>query len=119
MASRSGHVRTVVQIMTQRHDEQLGDLMHAVEADDLPARHSLLVALRRDRAAVTARADPALEFRPSRRQRQLDQDHRTTNVWPSQLPIATQTNPVPRMTATRSSPEPNYVSVRPSQLGNL
>jgi transposase len=50
----AGHVRNFAQMMAQRRGTQLRPWMHAVEADNLPALHSLIVGLRRDEAAVTA-----------------------------------------------------------------
>jgi hypothetical protein len=50
----AGHVRAFAQMMAQRHGHQLADWMRAVDGDDLPALHSLVVGLRRDLAAVTA-----------------------------------------------------------------
>lgn len=54
LAAAAAHVCAFAQMMAQRHGDQLRDWMHAVEADNLPALHSLIVGLRRDEAAVTA-----------------------------------------------------------------
>ena len=41
-------------MMRELGGERLDGWMHAVEADDLPALHTLVAGLRRDHAAVTA-----------------------------------------------------------------
>ncbi|WP_444543363.1 transposase [Micromonospora sonchi] len=48
------HVRDFADLMRKRRGERLLDWMQRVEADDLPALHSLITGLRRDLDAVTA-----------------------------------------------------------------
>ncbi len=47
------HVNAFAVMMCQRTGQRLPEWMAAVEADDLPALHSLVSGLRRDQAAVT------------------------------------------------------------------
>jgi len=49
----AAHVNAFATLMCQRRGEQLTSWMAAVEADDLPALHTLVTSLRRDHAAVT------------------------------------------------------------------
>jgi transposase len=54
LEATAGHVNTFAVMMCQRTGEQhLAGWMDAVQADDLPALHSLAASLRRDQAAVT------------------------------------------------------------------
>ncbi|GLW35204.1 transposase [Actinoplanes regularis] len=48
------HVAAFAAIMRELGGERLDGWLHAVEADDLPAPHTLVTGLRRDHAAVTA-----------------------------------------------------------------
>jgi transposase len=48
------HVAAFAAMMRELGGERLDGWMHAVEADDLPAPHTLVTSLRRDHAAVTA-----------------------------------------------------------------
>jgi transposase len=48
------HVRDFADLMHTHHGDQLPDWMHRVEADHLPALHSLVTGLHRDLAAVIA-----------------------------------------------------------------
>lgn len=54
LTATARHVRDFATMMATRHGDQLTDWMRTVQADDLPALHSLIVGLRRDQAAVTA-----------------------------------------------------------------
>jgi transposase len=53
LEATAGHVNAFASMMCQRTGEQLPAWMEAVQADDLPALHSLVASLRRDQAAVT------------------------------------------------------------------
>jgi transposase len=48
-----GHVAEFAAMLRNLRGEQLNDWMQAVQADDLPALHSLITGLRRDQLAVT------------------------------------------------------------------
>lgn len=48
------HVAAFAVMMRELGGERLDSWMHVVEADDLPALHTLVTGLRRDHAAVTA-----------------------------------------------------------------
>lgn len=50
----AGHVRDFADLMNKHQGDRLPDWMQRVQADNLPALHSLLTGLRRDLAAVTA-----------------------------------------------------------------
>lgn len=50
----AGHVRDFADLMNEHHGDRLPDWMLRVQADNLPALHSLIVGLRRDLDAVTA-----------------------------------------------------------------
>jgi hypothetical protein len=50
----AGHVRDFADLMNKHHGDRLPDWMLRVQADDLPALHSLVTGLRRDLDAVTA-----------------------------------------------------------------
>ena len=54
LTALAGHVRDFAQMMVTRYGQRLDQWMAAVNADDLPALHSLTIGLRRDHAAVTA-----------------------------------------------------------------
>lgn len=54
LAATAAHVHDFAQIMATRQGGRLSDWMRGVDADDLPALHSLTIGLRRDEAAVTA-----------------------------------------------------------------
>ena len=50
----AGHVRDFADLMNKHRGDRLPDWMLRVQADNLPALHSLITGLRRDLAAVTA-----------------------------------------------------------------
>jgi transposase len=50
----AGHVRDFADIMNKHRGDRLPDWMQRVQADNLPALHSLVTGLRRDLDAVTA-----------------------------------------------------------------
>jgi hypothetical protein len=50
----AGHVRDFADLMNKRRDDRLSDWMLRVQADNLPALHSLVTGLRRDLDAVIA-----------------------------------------------------------------
>lgn len=50
----AGHVRDFAELMNKHRGDRLLDWMHRVQADNLPALHSLVKGLRRDLDAVTA-----------------------------------------------------------------
>ncbi len=54
LTALAGHVRDFAQMMATREGQRLNQRVAAVDADDLPALHSLTTGLRRDHAAVTA-----------------------------------------------------------------
>jgi Homeodomain-like domain len=105
----AAHVTSFAEMMTNRTGEhQLEGWLAAVEADDQPHLHSFAAGIRRDQAAVTARAYPALQLRRGRGQRQPDQDAQTPDVRPRPLRPATQArHPPPRVNPiTEFAPEP-------------
>lgn len=50
----AGHVRDFADLMNKHRGDRLPDWMQRVQADNLPALHSLVTGLRRDLAAATA-----------------------------------------------------------------
>jgi transposase len=54
LQAATDHVRNLADLMHKHRGDRLPQWMEQVEADDLPALHSLVTGLRRDLAAVTA-----------------------------------------------------------------
>ena len=54
LQATAGHVRDFADLMNKHRGDRLPDWMHRVQADNLPALHSLVTGLRRDLDAVTA-----------------------------------------------------------------
>jgi transposase len=54
LQATAGHVRDFADLMNKRRGDRLTDWISRVQADPLPALHSLITGLRRDLAAVTA-----------------------------------------------------------------
>ncbi|MFE9658295.1 transposase [Micromonospora sp. NPDC006431] len=54
LQATAAHVRDFADLMRKCRGERLLDWMQRVDADDLPALHSLITGLRRDLDAVTA-----------------------------------------------------------------
>ncbi|MBM0239711.1 transposase [Micromonospora sp. ATA32] len=54
LQATAGHVRDFADLMHKHHGERLLEWMQRVDADNLPALHSLITGLRRDLDAVTA-----------------------------------------------------------------
>lgn len=54
LQATAAHVRDFADLMHTHHSDRLPDWIRRVEADNLPALHSLVTGLRRDLAAVTA-----------------------------------------------------------------
>jgi transposase len=63
------HVREFADLMNQRRGDRLTDWIQRVQADQLPALHSLITGLHRDLDAVVAGLTVPWKLRPRRRQR--------------------------------------------------
>jgi hypothetical protein len=87
------HVREFAGLMNKHRGERLTDWIARVQADPLPALHSLTTGATTRPGRRHRRLDHAVELRPGRGRRQQNQDHQTIDVRSRQLLLATQENP--------------------------
>ena len=91
MTALAGHVETFAHLITQPGGD-LPEWIDAVRADDLPALHSFIHGLDKDRPAVS-RPDPALQQRRDRRRQHQDQTSEAPDLRPRRLRPAPPTHP--------------------------
>lgn len=108
----AGHVRDFADLMNKHHGDRLPDWMQGVQADNLPALHSLVTGLRRDLDAVTAGLTMIWSSGPVEGAvNRIKTLNDLCTAGPASIFYAAASCSARRaLRTTRSSPEPNFVN---------